>query len=125
MKRIRLNDKRILMIGAIVLLIIMMMDFNTRMSELQRLSNERSQLVGRVTELASTEQSIRTQIAYATSDAAVEAWARQEAHMVKPGDVLVVPEAPKDATPVPQVAVAPTPRAVSNWEVWYALFFGQ
>ncbi|HEX2979416.1 MAG TPA: hypothetical protein VHO48_04035 [Anaerolineaceae bacterium] len=124
MKLLRLIDKRILWVGVVVVLVLLMMDFNNRMSELLRLEDERDKVSTDVGYLESTQDHLRTQIAYATSEVAVEEWARSEGHMAREGDVAVVPVSPLGFTPVPQITPAPTAKPVQNWEVWQALFFG-
>ncbi|MCL4560024.1 MAG: septum formation initiator family protein [Chloroflexi bacterium] len=125
MKRFRFNDRRILWIGALIILVLLMMDFNNRMSELLRLNTQHDQISTEVADLVSTQQSLEAQIAYATSDVAVQEWARQEAHLAQPGDIPIVPVAPPGSTPQPPVIAVPTAVPVNNWQVWQALFFGK
>ena len=125
MKKFRLADKRILWAGALVILILLMMDLNTRLGEMLRLNQERDDVAAQVTQVVATQDELKTQIAYATSVVAVQAWARQEGRMIQPGDVPIVPVAPpQSVTPTPEV-VAPTAEPVQNWQVWEALFFGE
>ena len=72
-----------------------------------------------------TKQVLNTDVAYATSVAAVDNWARGEGYLVKPGDIRVIPLVPVNATPTPPITMMPTPRIVEYQEVWYALFFGE
>lgn len=123
MKNIRLNDKRIVVVVGVILLILLMADFNSRMSEKVRLNRERDTLRVQATQLGATRSVLLTQVAYATSDRAVEEYAREEAHLQKTGEVVIIPVAPVDSTPQPPLIAVPTPQAVQNWEVWYALFF--
>jgi cell division protein FtsB len=125
MKPIQFLDKRILLIVGLVVLVLLMSDFSSRVGELRRLGEQKSTVAARVTQLAATQHVLKVEIAYATSAAAVEAWARQDAHMYKPGDVPIVPLAPAGSTPVPQVIQAPTVEVVPNWQVWYTLFLGK
>jgi len=120
-----LFDKRILWIVAVVIAIVLMIDFNSRMTEMLRLNEEKEKASLHVTNLASTEYALRTQIAYATSDLAVEQWAREEGHLIREGEVPIVPLPPAGATPEPQVTEPPAPEPVQNWQVWQALFFGR
>jgi cell division protein FtsB len=125
MKRFPLADRRLLWAGALVILILLMMDFNNRMGEMLRLNDQRKDMSAHMTQLVSTQQSLKERIAYATSDVAVQEWARQEGHMIQPGDVPIVPIGSEgQATPTPSVQV-PTMQAVQNWQVWEALFFGE
>jgi hypothetical protein len=109
----------------IAILVLLMMDFNNRMADLQRLTGERDHLSTRVGQLTQTIQVLNTKIAYATSDLAVEEWARQQGRMVKPGDMPIVPIAPAGGTPQPTPTSVATRRVVNNWEIWYALFLGK
>lgn len=117
--------KKIIGLGAIVLLVLLMMNMNSRLSEYFRLSGERDQMLTQVIELRSTKVALQTQAAYSRSDQAVEEWARNEAHMARPGDKIIIPLTPEGQTPVPMVEATPTPVVVENWEIWYALFFGE
>ncbi len=125
MKKFRLFDRRFLWAGALVVIILLMMDFNTRLGEMLRLKDERVQVSAHLTQLVATQQYLQTRIAYATSDVAVQEWARQEGHMALTGDVPIVPIAPPGSTPTPQVVPTPTVPAAPNWQVWDALFFGR
>jgi hypothetical protein len=103
----------------------LVMDFNSRMAELRRLSTEADRASGRVTELAKTQSNLETQIAYATSDFIVEEYAYEELKWVRPGDYPIVPLAPSNSTPTPQATLIPQVDTVNNWEIWLALFFDE
>ncbi len=117
------NLRYILAIIGVAAISLMIMDFNSRMSELSRLERERGLVSIQVTELAATQSSLETQMAYATSEGAVVERALGQERLVRPGDVLVVPLAPGDATPVPTPTVVVTPVSYQNWQYWYILFF--
>ena len=116
--------KKIIGIVALVLLMLLMMNLNSRLSEYFRLSNTRDKLGAEVGDLRATKLALDTQVAFATSDRAVEEWARSEAHLARPGDKVIIPVTPVGQTPVPQVQVTPTVQSADNWQVWWALFFG-
>jgi cell division protein FtsB len=125
MKSIQFDKKRILIIAGLVLLFFLMVDLNSRLNDLYRLTRDRDSMRAEISGLTSTAASIETQIAFATSELAVEKWAREEGMMVMPGDQLIVPISPADATPMP-VITAPTEQVkLENWQVWWALFFGE
>ena len=117
--------KKIFGLAVIVVLILLMMNLNSRLADFFRLSSERDKMAAHVAQLQLTKMALETQVAYATSDQAVEDWARNEAHMAKPGDKVVVQITPAFTTITPEVVVTPAPRPVENWEVWWALFFGE
>jgi cell division protein FtsB len=125
MKWLRSVDKRIFLIVGLIILIFLMMDFNSRMNELTRLDQEYDKLSGQVTQLAQTAQLLTTQIAYATSDVAVQDYARNDGKMIEPGDNPVVPIAPEGNTPQPTAIPITVQPQVANWQIWYALFFGE
>jgi len=123
MKRQWLGWKYALLVIGLVILILLVMDFNNRMAELRRLSDQREVVAAEVAALEQTRISLETQIAYATSEGAVRQWAYQEGRWVQQGDVLVVPVSPLESTPVPLATTSPTPQPESNWKIWLSLFF--
>jgi cell division protein FtsB len=123
MKALWESRKKVVGVVAIALLVLLMTSLNSRLSEYFRLSNERDKLSTSVSDLYATRLALQTMVAYATSDQAVEDWARNEAHMARPGDQVIVPIVPGDITPVPTSAVVETNPSVQNWQVWWALFF--
>jgi cell division protein FtsB len=115
--------KYILSVIGIVVLVLLIWDFNDRMAQLHRLTSEKDLVGAQTTQLVQTNAHLETQIAYATSETAVEEWAREDQRMEKPGDIPVVPLAPVNSTPVPTPTPAVTPKVVDNWELWMGLFF--
>jgi cell division protein FtsB len=124
MKKWKIKPSQILVIGAFVLGFFLLMNFFGRLTELSRLSTQRDQAKAEVTALNSTLRSLQTSITFATQPIAVEEWARDEAHMAKPGDVLIIPVAPVASTEEPINFPVQTPAPVPNWQVWLSLFFG-
>ncbi|MGB8252136.1 MAG: hypothetical protein WCF08_02890 [Anaerolineaceae bacterium] len=124
-QKIHLDTRRALLIGAIILLVVLMMDFNNRLSELLHLNHQKDKVIVRVTALAVTAQALDTQIAYATSEASVGEWARQEGHMAKPGDIPIIPLAPAGFTPQPTPTQQTIATKVSKWQVWWAVIMGE
>ncbi|MBN2257895.1 MAG: hypothetical protein JW704_08730 [Anaerolineaceae bacterium] len=124
-EKIHLDARRAVLIIVILLLVGLMMDFNSRLSELLNLNEQKDKVILRVTALAETAKVLDTQIAYATSEAAVGEWARQEGHMSKPGDIPIVPLAPAGYTPQPTPTQMIIATQVSNWQIWWAVIFGE
>jgi len=110
-------------LGAFVVLFFLLMDFNGRINELNRLNTEQSRMETQVQGNKSTQSALLEQIQYATSDAAVNEYARNNG-LVREGEKLIVPLG--NSTPVPEVVIEPTPTQVkvSNRDIWWALFFG-
>jgi cell division protein FtsB len=124
-KKIAIDVKKIGFAVAAVVLFFLVMDLNNRLNELSRLSAQRDDAQQVVDDLQSTLNILNTQIAYATSEGAVEQWAYEEGHMVREGENLVIPLEPEGATQAPLVVATATPQPVSNWDIWWALFLGK
>ncbi len=117
--------KYVLVIAGVALLLLLLANFNARVAELNRLRRTHQQVSTQLVSLQETQMVLQTQVAYATSEAAVLEHAYQEDRMVRPGDVLVVPLAPSASTPTPTPFVATISRQRAPWEYWFALFFGE
>ncbi len=111
-----------LIIIGFVVLAILVMDFNNRMSALRRLSTRKEGVLAQLEGQIQTQDSLQTQIAYATSDASVIEWAYEEGSMVRPGDVPVVPLAQVAGTPVPTPTPVVVLTPIANWQFWLWLF---
>ena len=117
--------RSVLIVVGFVILVLLVIDFNNRMAELRRLTAEKADVSARVTALVDTQVSLETQVAYATSDAAVYYWAYNFEHMGRQGDVLVVPIQPTGSVAQPTPTPAVTPEIIQNWQVWLSLFVDQ
>ncbi len=92
---------------------------------LRELEEEAKEVSTEVENLERTYTVLEARIAYATSQAAVEEWAYEEARMIREGDHLIVPISPEESTPVPSVPVESEKTSLENWQIWKALFFDQ
>jgi hypothetical protein len=122
MKRQWLGWKYALFVIGLIVLVMMVMDFNNRMAELRRLSDKEEEVALVMTGLVQTQLHLETRIAFATSDEAVNQWAYEEGNQVREGDVLVVPLQVPGSTPVPVILPSPTPVPESNVAIWLSLF---
>jgi hypothetical protein len=114
----------VLIIG-FALLVLLVMDFNTRMSELRALTAEHERVSVQVTDLFSTQCSYETAVANATAENAVLVWAYTHQHMVKEGDTLIIPVEVPGSVPTPIPTPTPTPEVIQTWQVWVSLFVEQ
>jgi len=119
-------DKRLIIIAAIVLIFFLMLGFNSRMNNMNRLGKQEAILQTRLANLDATKIAVEQQIAYATSEIALEEWARESNHLIEPGDQAIIILAPDQlqATPTPM----PTPTKetrLSRFETWKLLLFGE
>jgi len=84
----------------------------------------------RLEQAVAAEQSrhdeLAAQLKYVKSDEYVERWARAEAKMAKPGEVVVVLTADADgeSAVAPQPTPPPEPEARPFWVEWWGLVFG-
>jgi len=109
-----------LLFGAILVL----GDLTRRMGEARRSEQDLLSLQTEVAELELENSALATQVAEATSEASIRAWAHSDARMVQEGERLVIPVVPEgeglQPTPTPSQA-EPLP---SNLDIWLALLFG-
>ena len=124
MNRFLLDKKQWLVIGLLIVSFFLVMDLNSRLSDLFRLTSARDVLNKELSQLQITRDSLETQIAYATSDQAVNDWAREYGGLGQTGDIPVIPLPPRDYTLQPALQPTPTPQMVDHWQKWWALFFG-
>ncbi len=123
MTRLALFIKRFPVVIGIFVLLLVLFAFSQRIADYLRLNSQLEHEQARLTELAATQAYLEDEIAYATSEAAVEEWARQEARWAQEGDFPVIPLAPEDATPPPEGAAQATPTPSSNWNTWMNWLF--
>ena len=110
--------RRAALVAGVALLLVLVLGFSNRMAEYTRLNAQLELDSVHMTELAVTRAYLQDEIAYATSEAAVEEWAREESRQAQSGDFPVIPLPPADVTPQSPAAAAPTAQAMSNWETW-------
>ncbi len=116
--------RTILFIVGMFLVVILLMDFSRRLEELDRLTTQLETVQAEATAVMGTQVGLATQVAYVTSEAAVEKWAYEDGKWVRDGETLVeiLPAGEPATTEVP----ADTARSeeVPNWKLWWELFFG-
>lgn len=120
-----INPQRIAIFLGIAILLFLIIDFNTRVEGLSRLQNGLATKQADGTQVVATQRALETMVAYATSDAAAQEYARSQAHMAQPGDHVVVPLPVPGATPQPSATPTPTFDAITNWDVWMEYLFGK
>lgn len=123
MKKI-LKDKRIIVVGLVIILVLLLMDFNQRMVLLTKMRGQEEVLEQEYAQLQSTREALETQIAFANSDLAVEKWAREEGGMVQEGDIPIILLPPSDPVPTQAPQQATIVDEVEKWQIWQELFFG-
>lgn len=122
---IHIDPKKVGMVVVGVVLFFLVMDLNSRLNELNRLSGQRDRSSTQVAVMQETLSHLETQIYYATSESSVEEWAYEEGHMALPGDQVIIPLSPPGTTEVPVILPTVEPVQVTNWDIWMALLFEQ
>ncbi len=124
MKKMSGNLRYFVAFVGIGILILMVISFNNRVTELRKLEAEAEEIGAQVSELQATHDLLGTQIAHATSDAAVEAWAYEEAKMIREGDHPIAPLPSNDQNVFQdEIQFSQSSLSLENWQVWKALFF--
>jgi hypothetical protein len=115
--------RNILIVAGLFIAVVLLVDFNRRMEELNRLTSKLEAVHAEGTTIMQTQEALVTQVAYATSDDAVEQWAYQN-KWVRVGEhpMELVPAGSATATPEPTPVIqAGSP---PKWRIWWELFFG-
>jgi cell division protein FtsB len=118
------KTQKLISILLIAIFFFMLLGLNDRLSEYFKLARQRDEIATEVYGLQSTEITLRTQIAYASGDNAVEDWARGEAHMALQGDIVIVPLTPSVQSGQNSMSSTPTPSVKENWQIWKSYLFG-
>ncbi len=123
MKNINFDSRRFVVYAVLLVLFFLLMGLSAKFTTLNQINEQNGIMNTEVAALRATNYILETQIAFATSESAVEAYAREDGHMILPGEVLVVPIYPKQNTPSAELAPTATVEVLSNMEIWYQLFF--
>jgi hypothetical protein len=125
MSQFPIKLRRVAVFAGIFVLILFVIEFNTRLEELNRLNDQRDQVRIQATQAMQTQMALQTQVAYAGSTEAVEEWARTEGHYLQEGDQPVIPVGVPGSAPVIVNTPVPIPTPMQNWEIWWTLFFDE
>ena len=115
--------RNILILLGLILAVVLLIDFNRRMEELDNLTAKLDSVRAEGTSVMQTQEALVTQVAYATSDQAVEQWAYRN-KWVRVGEHPVQLEPSGSITPTPAPAPLTQTEAQPNWRIWWRLFFG-
>lgn len=125
MQNLTSTGKKALAALGLIILAYMVLDINHRVAELVRITAERDMMATSVFEVKETQAFLESEIAFANSDAAVEAWAREDAFMARPGEHPVIMLPDPNFTPVPTPIPVAEKVVLENWQIWGELFFGR
>ena len=123
MLKLRGSMRRIVNVAGMLLLLLLLFSFSNRIAMFTRLTTQEEIEARKIEELQQTLVYLDGQITYATSEAAVEEWAREEARMAQEGDFPVVPLNP-DAVGVEDKGPEQSDEGpLSNFQVWLEWLF--
>ncbi len=122
MKRPKFSLTYALVITSMVLLVYLVIAFNGRMQDLRSLSSQHEIAAQELAYKEGKKVVLETQIAHSSSDEAVYKWAYEDGHMVRSGDIPIVPIAPAVKPPIPTPKPPSPRRTYENWEIWMWLF---
>jgi cell division protein FtsB len=107
----------------LLVLVVWMVIFGGRISDLNRLTNEFEQAQETMAALTATTRALATEVVRADSDAAVEQWAYENRRWIREGDhrIAVVPLEGTQILPTLIPTVTQQPQ--NMFRVWWDLFF--
>jgi len=108
----------------LIVLIVMIVDFNRRMAEFDSLSSQLDTVRSEGTAVMQTQVALVTKVAYASSTQAVEDWAYQDGRWVRDDEKPIGLLPASGATPTPSPLPAQASQEMPNWRIWWELFFG-
>ena len=124
LKKINWTDRRLITVVVIVILVVLMMDFNNRMSNMIQLNQMEKILETKLAGLEATRLVVEDDIAYATSDRALEEWAREKDRLIAEGDHPIIILPPSDYIPSPTPPPDRETIVLTRLEIWKELIFG-
>jgi len=125
MNRFPIDWRRVALIAGVLFLVVVIVDFNSRLEELDRLNRQAEITRAEATQAALTRVAYETLVANATSNQVVEGEARSNAGMIQEGDhpVVLLGDEGEPLLEIPEPTVVPTQKP--NWQLWWDLYFGQ
>lgn len=114
-------------IVVLTIVLFLIVDFGRRTTAGYYVSQTEKRLEAEIAVLLEQQEALEKWRDYVQTDAYVEQWAREQAHMVRPGDRRLIVVTPP-ASSTGQLAAAPLPEAVAvelapNWHGWWRLFW--
>ena len=125
MKRIPIDWRRVALIVGVLFLVVVIVDFNSRLEELDRLNRQAEITRAEATQVALTKAAYETLVANATSEQVVEGEARSNAGMIQEGDHPVIILGDSSEPTLENPNPTPVPTLKPNWQLWWDIYFGQ
>jgi cell division protein FtsB len=125
MPKFSIDWRRVAILVGVAFLVVILIDFNARLEELDKLNKQVEIVRAEATQVAQTQMALETKVEYATSDQASEDYARGEGHMKQEGDFVMVIIGSDDAPTLETAEPAQSPTPKPNWQLWWDLFFSE
>ena len=125
MNRFSIDWRRVALIAGVLFLVVVIVDFNARLEELDRLNRQAEITRAEATQVALTQVAYETLVANATSNQVVEGDARSNGGLIQDGDHPVVVLGDEGEPPPNIPEPTPVPSQKPNWQLWWDLYFGQ
>ena len=125
MNRLPIDWRRVVLVAGVLILVALIVDFNSRLEELDRLNRQAEITRLEATHASATKAAYETQVANANTDQKVEEEARSNAGMIQDGDHPVVVLGDGSETPLEDPEPTPLPTPKPNWQLWWDLYFGE
>ena len=116
--------KKYIYIVGVFLLVVVMIRFQQRVSELHQLEDQLSLVQAQGTAVVQTQSNLMTQVAFANSDQAVREWAYREGRWYLPYETPIIIVSNETETSGSNSPIIDKPSPIQNWQVWWELFFG-
>jgi hypothetical protein len=116
--------KKYIYIVGVFLLVVVMIRFQQRVSELHQLEDQLSLVQAQGTAVVQTQSNLMTQVAFANSDQAVREWAYREGRWYLPYETPIIIVSSETETSGSNSTIIDKPSPIQNWQVWWELFFG-
>jgi len=125
MNHLPIDWRRVALVAGLLFLVVVIVDFNSRLEELDRLNRQAEIVRAEATQVSLTKVAYETLVANANSDQVVEEDARSNGGMIREGDRLVVVLGDESAPPLDAPEPTPIPIPKENWQLWWDLYFGK
>ena len=125
MKNLSIDWRRVFLVAGVLFLTLVIVEFNSRLEELDRLNRQANITRAEATQAMQTQVALETKVSNAGSDQIVEEQARSEGHMIQEGDHPIIILGDENAAPPENPEPTPTLTQKPNWQLWWDLFFGK
>ena len=129
-KRPLISATQFAAIVVLTIVLFLVIDFGRRTTAGYYVSQTEKRLEAEIEALLDEQERLKERRDYVQTDAYVEKWAREQAHMVRPGDhrlIVLTPSASAGSRPLQPAALSPdalaAPQPVPNWHHWWRLFW--